>query len=158
MTLSNRPDIIKAVAVLDDGQEIALVQRLHRNGDPSQCLFFDPITVGIFTIQLRLDYSAKGMDNRGDPTLDADIRQNGEKYEVDKGAWHNTPKTFDGEWIYRFTFQNIVELRFKVRTTSQRHQTGMARIAPPEPDSDQTDSHARAEAEARFRKLMGLAE
>jgi hypothetical protein len=156
MTLNNRPDIIKAVALLDSGEELVLVQRPLGNGDPSQCLFFEPFTIDTFTIQLRLDWSTKAMDSLDNPTLDADISQNGKKYDIDRRVWHHTPKTFNDEWIYEFKFQNIVQFRFKLRTTSQRHLTGRALIVAPEADSDQMAAAGSAEAELRFRRMMGL--
>jgi hypothetical protein len=77
----------------------------------------------------RLDWG--DMDANGDPTLDADISDNGKKYCVDRTKWHHTPKTVEnGESVYDFEFENI-KLRFKVGITSQRNQQGKALIAPP---------------------------
>ena len=93
VTLNTRPDITHVKAILNDGREITLSQRpLGNTGQPSQCTFFGELADGSFRITLRLDWSKKAMDANGDPTLDADVTENGKKYCIDRMNWHHTPK------------------------------------------------------------------
>jgi hypothetical protein len=129
VNLSRRPDVVDAIAVLDGDKKEVLVQKTLRDGSPSQCLFFEEFTVDGCRIQLRLDWN--DLDQNGDPTLDADISEGGEKLLVDRDKWHHTPKILDGsEWVYSWSFRGK-QLRFKVQVTSQRDQTGVSRIASP---------------------------
>jgi len=127
LNLSRSPDIVAAIAILDNGKEIALIQRSHRSGELSLCLFFEKFPFDGFEIQLRLDYSE--ISENGDPTLDADIYKGGEKYVVDRDKWHHTARALVGdEWLYDWEFRDY-KLRFKVQTTNQKHQSAKAFIA-----------------------------
>ena len=130
--LKKRPDSIEAKAILDNGEEKTLSQKPLGSGGLSQNLFFERFQHGRYTIQLRLHWTKKSMNEYGDPTLDADIYdENGENYTESRKDWHHTSKTNDGGlWVYEWKFQNLL-LRFKLGVVSERTQTAKARITNP---------------------------
>ena len=87
-------DIVAANVInFETQEEISLLDKVDR-GKPGSCLFVpQEIPFGDFRMTLRFDWSA--LDEKNDPTLDADIFRNGEKYESDKNEWHNTYREFE---------------------------------------------------------------
>jgi hypothetical protein len=71
LNLTRSPDVVEAIAIIDDGNKVTLVQKTLGNGGASQCLFFEKFLCGEFEIQLRLDWNQ--LDEHGGPTLDADV-------------------------------------------------------------------------------------
>jgi hypothetical protein len=121
-------DIVAAkVNDSDTHDEISLLDRADRD-KPSSCLFVpEEVAFGNFRIRLRFDWSA--LDEKNDPTLDADITRNGHPYKRDKDKWHHTYREYEsGAWIYHFKFKEL-EFRFKLALTRQKTITGVARIA-----------------------------
>jgi hypothetical protein len=129
MQLDNRPDVTDAWAVYADGRKEPLIQKLHRDGDLSQCTFLGEINDGGYRIVLRVDWDQK--DSKGNPILDANIFHNRKEYKTDWTKWHNTSKTFDsGEWVYKFEFGSV-KIRFKLGFTSEKHIESKASIKVP---------------------------
>lgn len=107
MKLDEDTAIVQAVMTdLPTGEKTILSEKKD-----SKCLFKPVIQYKKYTIQLRLDYTPKGLDNSNNPTLDADVwqEQNGKKIFF-KGQWHHTPITFDGNvnrYVYQFNFNGL---------------------------------------------------
>ena len=123
-------DIVAAKVINSDTQEeISLLDRADR-GKPGSCLFVpQEVTFGNFRITLRFDWNA--LNEKNDPTLDADITRNGEPYKRGKDKWHHTYREYEsGAWIYHFKFREL-EFRFKLAVTRQQTITGVARTAKP---------------------------
>jgi hypothetical protein len=121
-------DIVAAKIINSDTQEeISLLDRADRDKSGS-CLFVpQEVTLGNFRITLRFDWSA--LDEKNDPTLDADISRNGEPYKRDKDKWHHTHRDYErGAWIYHFQFREL-EFRFKLGITRQKSIAATARMA-----------------------------
>src|SRR5438876_783744 len=114
MDLQNKPDIVKVIAILENGTGLALSQKADRNHPSglSQSLFLDTIPGNPFVpfkVMLRFDFGNDGLDVRSDPTLDAEIWEpNGKrwkKYTAGAHLWHHTCKKLaDNEWMYKFEF------------------------------------------------------
>jgi hypothetical protein len=120
-------DIVAAKIINSDTQEeISLLDR--SDSKPGSCLFVpQEVTLGNFRITLRFDWSA--LDEKNDPTLDADITRNGEPYKRDKDKWHHTYRDYEsGAWIYHFKFREL-EFRFKLGITRQKSIAATARMA-----------------------------
>jgi len=103
---------LSATVIFDDtGKTIQLSTKQN-----SECLFFDKFTVGDDDIQLRLDFTEKGIDpETGHPTLDADFynSQTGKKRKL-KGerltAHHTNTKPGEPrcyEWSFKETQHKI---------------------------------------------------
>jgi hypothetical protein len=154
LNLNRSPDIVEAIAVLDDGREVALVQKSLGKGGPSQCLFFEKFAIDGFEIQLRLDWNR--LDENGDPTLDADVYEGEKKYLHDRDKWHHTPKKLTGEgWLYDWEFRGL-RRRFKVQTTMNKHILAKSSIlAAPQGPFTPEEAQSHAEAEEKLRKLFG---
>jgi hypothetical protein len=73
----------------------------------SHCLFFDPFVCGNYKVQLRLDF--KDLDNRGNPTLDADVYNlcSGKKSKARKvKEVHHTEANKVDERIYQWELED----------------------------------------------------
>jgi len=123
-------DIVAAKIINSDTQkEISLLDKPN-TGKPGKCLFVSPeVSLGDFRIGLRFDWS--DLDEKKDPTLDADITRNGKPYKRNKDKWHHTYREYEsGAWIYHFKFREL-EFRFKLGITRQKTMTAVARIGKP---------------------------
>jgi hypothetical protein len=91
-------EVVEAKAIdVDTGEQMSLLAKANR-GKPGKCLFVVPEVV---------------WDKEPNPTLDADIFQNGEKFKEQRNTWHRTRREFqNGAWIYHFRFKTLVERRF----------------------------------------------
>ena len=61
-----RPDILAAVAILEDGTPVELLQKQERTtNEPSECLLlWEKVPVGPYVLTLRLDYTEDGLDSQ----------------------------------------------------------------------------------------------
>jgi hypothetical protein len=117
------PQYVKAI--LPDGKELNLSKKRVGNTQRiSHCSFFEVYHLPPFDIHLRVDWS--DTDSNNDPTLDAQVWENGKQLEY--GWWHQTPKDIkDQEWIYQFKAFGL-DLIFRLGFTTEASQQGVARI------------------------------
>jgi hypothetical protein len=122
--------IVDAKAIdLETHEEIQLIDKPNR-GKPSKCLFIPKeVPLGNFRIRLRFDWS--DLDEKSDPTLDAEITQNGKPYKEKMDLWHHTYRELqNGVWAYHFKFEKL-EFRFKLALTRDKQITSKALIIAP---------------------------
>jgi hypothetical protein len=122
MKINDETIIVKQIITdVRTGEKIEMDEKLG-----SKCFFKPIFQHKQYHIQLRLDYSPRGIDKFGNPMLDADIweEKNGEKIPLPLDEkWHHTPSEIDPNlqrFVYRLRF-NDLELDLISNKTVQKN-------------------------------------